>query len=127
MLRADTDVTVRTTDALSTLLNDFEHHKLLIGGRLLSPRDPAFRHSSAGSRFDLNFSPEGATGRFLVRRMTPDGRLLGEGELESDKDIAWSGEDYLLPSLFPAAFSLADIELLLERHAKTVTGSPARQ
>jgi hypothetical protein len=125
MLRSNTSVEVKTTDALSALLNDFEHHKLLIGGRFLSPRDPAFRHSSSGSRFDLVFSPEGATGRFLVRRMTSDGRLLGEGELEADKDIAWSGEDYLLPSLFPAAFSTADIEALLERHAKHVTGSTA--
>lgn len=123
MLRSNTNVEVKTTDALSTLLNDFDHHKLLIGGRFLSPRDPAFRHSTSGARFDLVFSPEGSTGRFLVRRMTPDGRLIGEGELEADKDIAQSNEDYLLPSLFPAAFSATDLEALLERHARTIAGS----
>ncbi len=122
MLRSNADVEMKTTDALNTLLNDFEHHKLLIGGRFLSPRDNSFRHSHAGSRFDLVFSPEGSTGRFLVRRMTPDGRLINEGELEADKDIAQSGEDYLLPSLFPAAFSTQDIEALLDRHAKAFTG-----
>ncbi len=126
MLRSNTNVEVKTTDALSTLLNDFEHHKLLIGGRFLSPRDPAFRTGDSGTRFDLIFSPEGSTGRFLVRRMTPDGRLLGEGELEADKEIAQNAEDYLLPSLFPAAFSATDIEALLERHAKTFTANNAK-
>ena len=125
MLRSNAHVAIKTTDALSTLLNDFEYHKLLIGGRFLSPRDPSFRHNNNGSRFDLIFSPEGATGRFLVRRMTPDGHLIAEGELEADKDIAQSGEDYLLPSLFPAAFSATDLEALLERHAKAFTGHPS--